>query len=95
MGQKCGEAVRFYKGLDCIEQLQLRAYRIFLGVGRLHPKTSLQIEMGLLPLKCEAKKRGIEFCHKVMTMREERLVKRVAMESLSLKGKVKWQENLE
>ena len=28
-------------------------------------------------------------------MREERLVKRVAMEALSLKGKVKWWENLE
>ena len=28
-------------------------------------------------------------------MREERLVKRVAMEALSLKGKVKWRENLE
>ena len=32
--------------LDGIEQIQLRACRIFLGVGRLHPKTSLQIEMG-------------------------------------------------
>ena len=28
-------------------------------------------------------------------MGEERLVKRVAMEALSLKGKVKWRENLE
>ena len=81
--------------LDCIEQLQLRAYRIFLGVGRLHPKTSLQIEMGLLPLKWEAKMRCIQFWHKVMTMGEERLVKRVAMESLSLQGEMKWQENLE
>ena len=39
------------KWLDCIEQIQLRVYRIFLGVGRLPPKTSLQIEKGLLPLK--------------------------------------------
>ena len=45
---KCREAV--HKWLDCIDQVQLRAYRIFLGVGRLHPKTSLQIEMGLLNL---------------------------------------------
>ena len=44
MGQKCGEVV--YKWLDCIEQVQLRAYRIFLGVGRLHAKTSVQIEEG-------------------------------------------------
>ena len=51
--------------------------------------------MGLLPLKWEAKKTCIEFWYKVMMMGEERLVKRVAMEALSLKGKVKWWENLE
>ena len=39
--------------------------------------------------------RCIQFWHKVMTMGEERLVKRVAMEALSLTGKVKWRENLE
>ena len=83
------------KWLDCIDQVQLQAYRIFLGVGRLHPTTSLQIEMGLLPLKWEAKKRCIEFWYKVTTMGEERLVKRLAMEALSRKGKVKWWENLE
>ena len=59
MGQKCGKAV---SGLIAhIDQVQLRGYRIFLGVGRLHPKTSLQIEMGLFPLKWEATKRCIEF----------------------------------
>ena len=44
-----------YRQLDGIEQIQLRACRIILGVGRLHPKTSLQIEMGMLPLRWEAK----------------------------------------
>ena len=64
MGQKCGEAV---SGLIySTDQVQLRDYRIFLGVGRLHPKTSLQVEMGLLPLKWEAKTRCIEFWHKVI-----------------------------
>ena len=58
MGQKCGKARSVF---DCIDEAQLRAYRLFLGVGRLHPKTSLQIEMGLLSLKWEAKKRCIEF----------------------------------
>ena len=58
------------KWLDCIDQVQLRAYRIFLGVGRLHPKTSLQIEMGLLPWKWEAKMRCIQFWHKVMKRRK-------------------------
>ena len=51
--------------------------------------------MGLRPLKWEAKTRCIELWHKVITMGEERLVKRVAMVTLSLKGKVKWRENLE
>ena len=88
------EVWRSCKWLDCIDQVQLQAYRIFLGVDRLHPKTSLQIEMGLLTLKWEAKTRCIEFWHKVMTMGDDRPVKRVAMEALSLKGKVKWQENL-
>ena len=83
------------KWLDCIEQVQLQALRIFLGVGRLHPKTSLPVEMGLLPLKWEAETRCIEFWHKVLTMGEEILVKRVAMEAPSLNGKGKWWENLE
>ena len=45
------------KWLHCIEQVQLRAYRIFLGVTGYIPR---QIEMGLLPLKWEAKKRCID-----------------------------------
>ena len=50
--------------LDHIEQIYTAAslYRIFLGVGRLHPKTFLQIEMGVLPLRWEAEIRCIEFC---------------------------------
>ena len=35
-----------WRQLDYIEQIQLRACRIFLGVGRVHSKTSLQMEMG-------------------------------------------------
>ena len=41
--------------LECIEQVQLHGYRIFLGVSKRHPKTSLQIEMGMLPLRREPK----------------------------------------
>ena len=81
--------------LDGIEQIQLQACRIFLGVGRLHPKTSLQMEIGMLPLRWEAKIRCIEFWHRVMNMGGERLVKRAAMEVLSLRGGVKWLRNLE
>jgi len=49
-----------------IEKIQLRAARIFLGVGRLHPKVSLLYELNTLPLKWEGMKRCIEFWVKVM-----------------------------
>ena len=51
--------------LDGIEQIQLRACRIFLVVGRLHPKKTLQIEMVMLPLRWEAKIRCIEFWYRI------------------------------
>ena len=35
----------------------MRAVRIFMGVGRLHPLASLQFEMNMLPVKWEAMKR--------------------------------------
>ena len=44
------------KWLHCIEQVQLRASGIFLGLAGYIPR---QTEMGLLPLKWEAKKRCI------------------------------------
>ena len=40
------EVVGRYRWLDCIEQVQLRAYRIFQGVGRVYPTLFLQIELG-------------------------------------------------
>ena len=47
--------------LGPIEGLQMRAARIFLGVGRVHPLVSLQYEMNMMPLKWEGMKRCIEF----------------------------------
>ena len=49
-------------------------------MGRLHPKISLQTlrKMGMFPLRWEAKRRCIEFWHRVMNMGEERLGKRSA-----------------
>ena len=61
----------------------------------MHPKTSLQMEMGMPPLRWEVKRRCIEFWHRVMNMGEERLVKRAAMDALSLRGGVKWLRYLE
>ena len=63
--------------LEHVEQVQMRAARIFLGVGRLHPRVSLQFEMQMALLRFEAKKRCIEFWVKVMRMEGNRLVKMV------------------
>ena len=49
------------KQLKPIEDMQMRAMRIFMGVGRLQPLASLQFEVNMLPVKWEAMKRSIEF----------------------------------
>ena len=36
--------------LKPIEEMQMRAVRIFIGVGRLHSLASLQFEMNMLPV---------------------------------------------
>ena len=38
------------KRSEVLEHVQLRAARIFLGVGRQHPTVALQYEMIMLPL---------------------------------------------
>ena len=45
--------------------MQLRVMQIFLGVGRLHPKVSLLVEMGVLPLDRVAKLKCVEFWYRV------------------------------
>ena len=47
--------------LGPVDNVQMRAAQIFLGVGRLHPLVSLQFEMNVLPMRWEAMRRGIEF----------------------------------
>ena len=44
-----------------IEEVQMRAERMFMGVGRLHPLASLWFKMNILPVKWETMKRSIEF----------------------------------
>ena len=78
-----------------IEKIQLRAARIFLGVGRLHPKISLQFELNTLPLEWEAMKRCIEFWVKVMRMDENRLLKQVMVEVMEREDEVRWKQDLE
>ena len=78
-----------------IEKIQLRAARIILGVGRLHPKVSLQFELNTLPLKWEGMKRCIEFWVRVMRMGEDRLLKQVMMQVMELGDRVQWRQDLE
>ena len=47
--------------LGLIENVQMEAAKIFMGVGRLHPLVSLQFEMNMLPTKVKAMRRSLEF----------------------------------
>ena len=80
--------------LQEVEQVQLRGYRVFLGVNHLHPKTSLQMEMDMLPLEWAAKKRSMAHWFRIMRMEESRLLRLVALEAAELGRKVKWIEDL-
>ena len=46
--------------LESIEQVQLCAFHMFYGVGTLHPKTSLMMEMESLPVVWEARVRCVQ-----------------------------------
>ena len=81
--------------LKQVEQVQLWAARIFLGVGRLHPKVALLFEMKMLPLKWEARSRCIDFWLKVLRMGDNRLIRSVMLEAMEMRDKVKWLRDLE
>ena len=53
--------------LGPVEGVQMRAARIFLEVGRLHPLVSLQYELNMMPLRWEGMRRCIEFWVMVYT----------------------------
>ena len=72
----------------------MRAMRIFMGVGRLHPLASLQFEVNMLPVKWEAMKRSIEFWVHVMRLGEGRLLKEVVREAMKFGGMVQWVKDL-
>ena len=78
-----------------VENVQMRAARIFLGVGRLHPLVSLQFEMNMLPMKWVAMKRSIEFWVQVMRMTDGRFLKVVMLEALEVGCKVRWVKELQ
>ena len=72
------------ESLETIEQVQLRAFRMFFGVGTLHPKASLMMEMESLPVVCEAKVRCVQFWYKVLAsmVYEGRLLRKVASQAV-------------
>ncbi len=72
----------------------MRAVRIFIGVGRLHPLASLQFEMNMLPVKWEAMKRSIEFWVHVMRLSEGKLLKEVVRKAITFGGRVQWVKDL-
>ena len=78
-----------------MENVQMRAARIVLGVGRLHPLVSLQFGMNMLPVKWEAMKRSIEFWVQVMRMANDLLLKVVVIDPLELGSKAEWVKDLQ
>ena len=85
----------FGRQLEQVEQVQLRAARIFLGVGRLHPKVALLFEVMMLPLKWEARSRCIDFWLRVLRMGDNRLIRSVMLEAMEMRDKVKWLRDME
>ena len=81
--------------LDAVENVQMWAARIYLGVGRRHSLISLQFETDMLLVKWEALRRGIEFWVQVMRMNDNRLVKVLMLEALEVGSKVKWVKDLQ
>ena len=81
--------------LGVIEKVQLRALRMFFGVGTLHPKTSLWFEMQMLPWVWEAKMRCVRFWLKVLGAKEYegKLLKRIARQAVEC-GKGGWVKNM-
>ena len=77
--------------LEPIEQVQLRALRMFFGVGTLHPKASLLREVEALPVVWEAKMRCVKFWLKVLNneMYEGRLLRKIARQEVEC-GKGVW-----
>ena len=72
--------------VQSIQQVQLRAVRLFFGVGTLHPRTSLLLELGDLPVVWLARIRCMVFWLKILTSAayDGRLLKRVSVEAIRL-----------
>ena len=72
------------RSLKPIEQVQLRAFCMLFGVGTLHLKASLMMEMESLPVVWEARVSCVQFWYKVLTSKvyEGRLLRKVASQAV-------------
>ena len=85
------------RNLESIERVQLLAFRMFFGVGTLHSKASLMMEMESPPVVWEARVRCVQFWYKVLTSKvhEGRLLRKVASTSQAVEcEKGGWMRNI-
>ena len=83
------------RNVETLQQVQLKAARLFFGVGTRHPRVSLLWELGHLLVVWIAKLRCVTFWFKVLTspMYDKRLLRRVAIESVR-HGKGSWMKKM-
>ena len=83
------------RNLEAVDQIQLRACWMFFGVGTLHPRVSLLLEMGDLPMVWLARMRCTLFWFKVLASKvyEGRILRRVAVEAVKY-GKGSWMQKM-
>ena len=83
------------RSLEAIEQVQMRTFRMFFGVGTLHPKVSLMMELESLPVVWEARVRSMQFWYKVLTSKiyEGRLLRKVMLQAVEC-GRGSWMRSI-
>ena len=80
------------RGLEPLEQVQLRALRSYFCVPRSHPRTSLFAEMQVVPVGWVPRIRCIRFWHRIWTDQRyhHRLIQRLAYAALMSPGRGCW-----
>ena len=83
------------RSLKPIEQVQLRAFRMFFGMGTLHLKASLMMEIESLPVVWEARVSGVHFWYKVLTSKvyEGKLLRKVVSQAVECE-KESWMRSI-
>ena len=79
-----------HKEYPKIANIQHRAMRFFLGVGKTCPIGGLFGEMGWIPLRGLIKFNILKFWHRIMSMRSTRLTRLILLWSKSLTGIPNW-----